>query len=254
VHLVARRAYQAAVEVLGRHGGTVEGFLGDVVVAVFGVPVAHEDDAVRAVRAALALREHLASVNEQAQQAHGVRLAARVGISTGEVVIGDPTSGGPSTSGPPVALAARLQQAAGDGEVLLAEPTRRLAVDTAVVEPVTGAAADRLGASAIAWRLVDAATTPASVPADTPYVGRRDELQRLRRAFDRSAREGRATLVTVIGEAGVGKSRLAREFATRVAPAARVVTGYCPPTGRGLRSGRCATSFGNSPKGHSSTT
>jgi DNA-binding SARP family transcriptional activator len=234
VRLVVMQAYKAAVEVLGRHGATVEGFIGDVVVAVFGVPVAHEDDALRAVRAGLALRGHLAAVNAAAERAHGVRLAGRIGISTGEVVVGDPTSGATSTSGPPVALAARLQQAAGDGEVLLGEPTRRLVGDAAVLEPATRAVADRLGGSGIAWRLVDVLQAGASVRADTPYVGRRDELQRLHGAFDRSVQEGHATLVTVIGEAGVGKSRLAREFATGVEPAARVVTGSCPPYGEGI--------------------
>jgi DNA-binding SARP family transcriptional activator/tetratricopeptide (TPR) repeat protein len=234
VRPVVMQAYKAAVEVLGRHGATVEGFIGDVVVAVFGVPVAHEDDALRAVRAGLALREHLAAVNAAAERAHGVRLAARIGISTGEVVVGDPTSGGASTSGPPVALAARLQQAAGDGEVLLGEPTRRLVGDAAVLEPATPAVVDRLGGSGIAWRLMDVPQIRASAGADTPYVGRREELERLRGAFDRSVQEGRATLVTVIGEAGVGKSRLAREFATSVEPAARVVTGHCPPYGDGI--------------------
>ncbi|HEY3009942.1 MAG TPA: BTAD domain-containing putative transcriptional regulator, partial [Micromonosporaceae bacterium] len=234
VRLVVLRAYKAAVEVLGRHGATVEGFIGDVVVAVFGVPVAHEDDALRAVRAGLALREHLVAVNAEAQRARGVRLTARIGISTGEVVVGDPTSGGTSTSGPPVALAARLQQAAGDGEVLLGELTRRLVGDAAVLEPATRAVVGRLGGSGIAWRLVAVRQVRASVPADTPYVGRRDELERLRGAFDRSVQEGRATLVTVIGEAGVGKSRLAREFATSVEPAAQVVTGHCPPYGDGI--------------------
>ena len=234
VRLVVMQAYKAAVEVLGRHGATVEGFIGDVVVAVFGVPVAHEDDALRALRAGLALRKHLAAVNAAAKRAHGVRLAARIGISTGEVVVGDPTSGATSTSGPPVALAARLQQAAGDGEVLVGEPTRRLVGDAAVLEPATHAVADRLGGSGIAWRLVDVLQTGARVGADTPHVGRRDELQRLRGALDRSVQEGHAMLVTVIGEAGVGKSRLAREFATSVEPAARVITGHCPPYGEGI--------------------
>ncbi|HZC99052.1 MAG TPA: BTAD domain-containing putative transcriptional regulator [Actinomycetes bacterium] len=234
VRLVVMQAYKAAVEVLGRHGATVEGFIGDVVVAVFGVPVAHEDDALRAVRAGLALGEHLAAVNAEAERAHGVRLAARIGISTGEVVVGDPTSGTTSTSGPPVALAARLQQAAGDGEVLLGEATRRVVGDAAVLEPATRAVVDRLGGSGIAWRLIAVPHIRASVTADTPYVGRREELERLRGALDRSVQEGRATLVTVIGEAGVGKSRLAREFARSVEPAARVVTGHCPPYGEGI--------------------
>jgi DNA-binding SARP family transcriptional activator len=234
VRLVVMQAYKAAVEVLGRHGATVEGFIGEVVVAVFGVPVAHEDDALRAVRAGLTLRQRLGAVNAAAGRAHGVRLAARIGIGTGEVVVGDPSSGGASTSGPPVALAARLQQAAGDGEVLVGEPTRRLVGDTTVLEPATRAVVDRLGGPGIAWRLVDVQQIGASVEADTPYVGRRDELERLRGALDRSVQEGRATLVTVIGEAGVGKSRLAREFATSVEPAAQVVTGHCPPYGEGI--------------------
>ena len=234
VHLVVRQAYSVAVEVLGRHGATVQGFIGDVVVAVFGVPVAHEDDALRAVRAGLELRDHLTAANASAERAHGLRLAARIGIGTGEVVVGDPTSGATSTSGPPVALAARLQQAAGEGEILLGGLTRRLVGDAGVVEPVTAAVVDHLVGSGGAWRLVDVRPMRASVPTDTPYVGRRNELERLRGVLDRAVQKRRAALVTVIGEAGVGKSRLAREFARSVEPAARVVTGHCPPYGDGI--------------------
>jgi DNA-binding SARP family transcriptional activator/class 3 adenylate cyclase len=221
------RGYDTAAEVVARHGGTIDGFLGDVVLGVFGVPVAHEDDALRAVRAAHELRTRLAAWDAK------VRPSTRVGIDTGEVLVGA-SAAGPATSGPPVALAIRLQQAAAGGEVLLGEATRRLVAGAVRVEPADGI--DE------AWRLVD--VSPATLAADpgpsttqypspgNRYVGRLAELAQLRQAYQRCVREQRAVLVTVVGEPGIGKSRLAREFACTVP--AKVLTGHCPSYGEGI--------------------
>lgn len=228
---VLSRGHATARQVLEGHGGTIEGSVGDVVVAVFGLPVAHEDDAVRAVRAASVLGRDLLDVNADAERHHGVRLAARVGIDTGEVVVGDPA--GAATSGPPITQAARLQQVATHGEVLLSETTRRLVQEAAVVEPV-GVPAEAVADGPV-WRLVEVVASPLEVvPGDTSHVGRTDELDELHAAFDRSVHEQRAVLVTVMGEAGVGKSRLARAFAAAVAGEARVVTGHCRAYGEGI--------------------
>ncbi len=220
-----------ARQVFGQYGGTVEGIVGDVAVAVFGLPVAHEDDPLRAVRAAAALRAGLADLDDTVDSDQGWRAAVRVGIATGEIVVGDPTAAG--ASGPTAGRASRLQQAARDGEVLLADTTRRLVEDAAVLEPV-----DRPSDAAkdgSVWRLVEVATEPvAAAQAGTELVGREDELAELHEAFGNVMRQARAGLVTVVGEAGVGKSRLAQAFAESVSSEARVVTGHCRAYGAGL--------------------
>lgn len=230
---VVRRAYKAAVDVIERHGGAVEGFVGDVVVAVFGLPVAHEDDAARAVRGAFELRQDLEVLNVEAGREQGIRLAARFGINTGEVVVGDPTIGRTATSGPPIAVAARLQQAASKGEVLVGENTRRLLGDAAIAEPVEGLDGGR---PLVAWKVLDTAPGARALRSrpGSPLLGREAELVRLHAAFRRAARDARASLVTIIGEAGIGKSRLAVEFAQSLGAEAEVLTGHCPPYGDGI--------------------
>jgi DNA-binding SARP family transcriptional activator len=233
---VVRRAYTDAVDVVERHGGTVEGLIGDVVVAVFGLPVAHEDDAARAVRAAVELRRDLAVLNEEAEREHGVRLAARFGINTGEVVVGDPTGLRTAASGPSVAVAARLQQAAGEGEVLVGDSTRGLLADAAIVEPVEERILDSQGRPLVAWTVFD--TVPGlrtlRPPLDSPLLGRDAELARLHAVFERTARGAQARMVVVIGDAGIGKSRLAAEFAETLRSRADAPTGHCPPYGDGI--------------------
>ena len=231
-----RRAYKAAVEMFKRHGGTVEGLIGDVVVAVFGLPVAHEDDAARAVRVAFELRGELEVVNAEAEREQGIRLAARFGINTGEVVVGDPTIGRTATSGPPVAVAARLQQTAGEGEVLIGESTRRLLGDAVLVEPVEERSLDGRGRPFAAWRVLDAVLDARALRPrlGSPMLGREAELARLHATLQRAARDARASLAVVLGEAGIGKSRLAVEFAASLGAEAEVLTGHCPPYGEGI--------------------
>jgi DNA-binding SARP family transcriptional activator/tetratricopeptide (TPR) repeat protein len=233
---VVGRGVDVSAKALARHGGTVEGIIGDVVVGVFGVAVAHEDDAVRAVRAATELRGALAALNADLERERDTRLAARIGVNTGEVLVGDLGTQRAAASGNTVSVAARLQQAAADGEVLMGEATRRLVEDAVVVEPVDGPPLDGRGGQADAWRLVDLIPGAlARAPRlDTPMVGRASELGRLRTIFDRTLREQRAVLVTVVGEAGVGKSRLALEFARALEGEAQILTGTCPSYGEGI--------------------
>jgi class 3 adenylate cyclase len=223
-------------DVLARHGGTVEKFIGDAVMAVFGVPVAHEDDALRAVRAADEIRVALAALNERFDRDHGVRVQVRTGINTGEVMAGDPGAGQAFVSGDAVNVAARLEQAAPPGEVLLSGMTRGLLGDGVAVEPIDPLELKGKSEPVPAFRLVSVAETsqPIARRSDTGFVGRRDELDLLVAAFERVLSEQRCHLVTVVGEPGVGKSRLIGEFVHRVGDRAMVVLGRCLSYGEGV--------------------
>src|SRR5438477_2603551 len=126
---VLSRYFEEMRAVIESHGGTVEKFIGDAVMAVFGIPLVHEDDALRAVRAAAAMRERLAALNEELERERGTRLEARIGVNTGEVVAGDSSEGQRFATGDAVNVAARLEQAASPGEILIGETTRLLVRD-----------------------------------------------------------------------------------------------------------------------------
>lgn len=230
------RYFQEARRVLEHHGGTVEKFIGDAVVAVFGIPVVHEDDALRAVRAALELRSALALVHEELARPLGVELAARIGLNTGEVVAGDPGIRETFATGDAVNVAARLEQAAGPGEILVGDTTLALVRDAVSVEPLGGLALRGRDQRVRAHRLLEVRldAIPVVRRTNTRLVGREHELRLLTDSFERSERERRCHLFTILGPAGVGKSRLAEEFASAVGDAARIVRGRCLPYGDGI--------------------
>src|SRR6476661_5639711 len=132
---VMTRYFDAMGAVLESHGGTLEKFIGDAVMAVFGIPELHEDDALRAVRAATELRAALAHLNDELEQELGVHIGIRVGVNTGEVVAGDGTGGQMLVTGDPVNVAKRLEEAARTGEILLGDSTRRLVENATLLEP-----------------------------------------------------------------------------------------------------------------------
>jgi class 3 adenylate cyclase/tetratricopeptide (TPR) repeat protein len=221
--------------VLERHGGTVEKFIGDAVMAVFGVPVVHEDDALRAVRAADEMRRALARLNGELEEKFGVRLEERIGINTGEVVVGDPTLRQTVATGDAVNVAARLQQAAQPGEILLGRETHRLVVDRVRAGPLETFHAKGKSEPVRSWRLdeVRAGADLIFRRLDSPLVGREHERDRLHAAYRAALEEQSCRLVTVLGLAGVGKTRLAQEVAAR-SFGATVAQGRCLSYGEGI--------------------
>ncbi|MBA3243578.1 MAG: AAA family ATPase [Actinobacteria bacterium] len=205
-----------------RHGGIVEKFAGDAVMAAFGVPQAHEDDAERAVRAAEAIMDSV----------HGLGLEARIGIESGEVVADESES--TFATGEAVNVAARLQQLAQPGETLIGPFAYRLTLSRVETEDCGILDLKGFGTPLPVFRLLrvlDSADRPASVSA--PFVGREFELELLHTTFARTARDRRAHLFTIYGEPGVGKSRLVREFAAGV-EGATVLAGRSLPYGEGI--------------------
>jgi class 3 adenylate cyclase/tetratricopeptide (TPR) repeat protein len=210
---VMTRYFDAMRVELERHGGVVEKYIGDAIMAVFGLPTLHEDDALRAVRAAAGMQEALGGVNDELERQWGVRLTVRTGVNTGEVVAGDPTAGQRLVVGDAVNVAARLEQAAGAQEVLLGDLTYRLVRDYVDVEAVEPLELKGKSERVPAYRLVGVrkgAERPRRL--DSPLVGRERELERLSGALDETVHTRTCRLVTIVGEAGVGKSRLIDEF------------------------------------------
>ena len=230
---VMARYFEEARTVIERHGGTVEKFIGDAVMAVFGVPVVHEDDALRAVRAAAELRERLGALNEELERDHGVTLTVRTGVNTGEVVAGTAER---LATGDAVVVAQRLEAAAPPGQVLVGETTYRLVRDAVEAEPAGRLALKGKSEPVSAYRLVAvrAGAAGSARRLDSPLVGRARELRRLRDAFEAAEARSTCELFTVLGAAGVGKSRLVGEFISSLDGRARILTGRCLPYGEGI--------------------
>jgi tetratricopeptide (TPR) repeat protein len=210
------RYHAAARGILERHGGTVEKFVGDAAMAVFGVPQVHEDDALRAARAAMELREAVGELG----------LEARIGVNTGEVVV---DAGETLVAGDAVNVAARLEQAAPANAILLGEDTRALLGDAVRAEPLEPLKLKGKAKPVPAWELRELLPdVPAFTrPIDSPFVGRAEELDALEVALAQAPQ-----LVTVVGPPGIGKSRLVRELVQRVD--ARVLVGRCLSYGEGI--------------------
>ena len=234
------RSLQRLGEEVDRFGGRVDKYIGDNVMAVFGAPVAHEDDAERAVRAALGMQDAMAEINEGLGATHGVNLALRVGVNTGEVVAGA-VGDGYTVIGDTVNVAARLQAAANPGSVTVGERTYRAThqgIEYQELEPLT---LKGKAEPVPAWEAVGLTTAqPArrvSLVGRTPLVGRADKLDNLRSIYERAEKERKPHLVTVMGQAGVGKSRLRHELERHLAerhPPPTFREGRCLPYGSGI--------------------
>jgi class 3 adenylate cyclase/tetratricopeptide (TPR) repeat protein len=233
---VMERYFDAMRVVIERHEGTVEKFIGDAVMAVFGIPQLHEDDALRAVRAAFEMLQALEVLNRDLRERWGVEIAIRTGINTGEVVAGDATTQQTLATGDVVNTAARLEQAAGAGEVLVGPETYRLvrhAVTAGEPQPLElKGKADAVHARKILS--VDLSMGAQARRMDSPMVGRDRQLRRLADAAERARDDRAPQLVTVLGLAGVGKSRLVHEFLAGIRGEATVIRGRCLSYGDGI--------------------
>jgi class 3 adenylate cyclase/tetratricopeptide (TPR) repeat protein len=228
---VKTRFFEEAQGAIERRGGTVEKFVGDAVMAVFGIPQAHEDDPLRAARAAEELSAALVGLREEL----AIELEARLGIDTGEVLAGDPTSGQAFVTGDVVNVAARLQEAATPGQIFIGpgmHARTSWAVDS---EPVAPLELKGKSLPIPAWRLHAVLPDAEAIPRrlDLPLVGRTRELGALQNAFG-EATSGALRLLTLVGEPGIGKSRLAEELLREVRSQATILTGRCLPYGEGI--------------------
>ena len=212
------RYFERMKAIVERHGGSVEKFIGDAVMAVFGVPAVHEDDALRAIRAAIEMRDALPELGIQ----------ARIGVNTGEVVTGTAER---LVTGDAVNVAARLQTSAQPGEILIGEPTLALVQDAADVEPVQPLELKGKAGPVVAYRLLRVRDAPERRHGGR-FVGRERELVTLQEASERTHAEQRCELITLIGDPGVGKSRLVAEMLASIE--ATVVRGRCLPYGEGI--------------------
>jgi class 3 adenylate cyclase/tetratricopeptide (TPR) repeat protein len=218
VRALLARYFGRMKAIVESHGGTVEKFIGDAVMAVFGVPVVHEDDALRAVRAAVEMRDALPELTVQ----------ARIGVNTGEVVAGTEER---LATGDAINVAARLEQAAQPEEILIGESTLRLVRETVDMEPVEPLELKGKAAPVSAYRLLQVRDAPER-RHEAVFVGRGHELALVREVWERVQSIRSCELVTVVGDAGIGKSRLIAEFLHGLEAA--TARGRCLPYGEGI--------------------
>src|SRR3712207_3236626 len=203
--------------------------------AVFGVPTLHEDDALRAVRGAVEMRDRLTILNRDLEAGWGVRLASRIGVNSGEVIAGDHRQGHLFVTGEAVNVAKRLEEAAKANEILIGRSTHRLVRDAVDVEP-SGPRALKHGELVDALVVVHARAHAPGLARhfESPFIGRQGPRAELRTVFGRTVSQRTCHALTVLGDAGVGKSRLVREFTAELADDVVVLHGRCLPYGEGI--------------------
>jgi class 3 adenylate cyclase/tetratricopeptide (TPR) repeat protein len=236
LHGVLDRCSEIWAAALERHGGTIERHLGDGVVGIFGLAESHEDDPLRAVRAATEMRDAAAEIGDQLESDHGARVGLRLGIDSGHVFVADDPRRGTVAAGDAIALAEGLAQIGAGGEILLGARAFALLETTVRAEPLSPFAVEGRAAAVRAWRLeglTDDAPVLVRVHAP-PFVGRGRELGELRQALSAVAASSTCHMATIVGAAGLGKSRLAEELAAEIGDRATVVVGRCLPYGDGL--------------------
>ncbi|MDQ3957886.1 MAG: AAA family ATPase, partial [Actinomycetota bacterium] len=236
LHRVMQEYFRAIRSVIETYGGSVEKFIGDAVMAVFGVPALHEDDAIRAVVAAVALHQAVGEVSARLEREAGVSIEIRTGINTGQVLAemsGDPVGG---LVGDVLNVAARLQQAAEPGQILIGPETQLLTKDLVRSEPLTPLSVKGRTGTVAAHRLIEVLPGEGARPRrlQTPIVGRDREVQLLQQTLDRVLEDRTPHLFTILGAPGVGKSRLVAELVAGSHDDALVLGGRCLPYGEGI--------------------
>jgi predicted ATPase/class 3 adenylate cyclase len=229
------RYFDEMNSIIQRHGGIVEGYAGDDIMAVFGVPMLHEDDALRAVSAAVEMRDTLATFNHELETIWGVQLAHRIGLNTGEVFTGIDRQGDRFLTGEAVRVAKRLQEAAAPDEILIGEATHKLIRHAVIVESSSPRALKH-GEKFPAIIVVSVIARAAGIKRrfEAPFVGRERQRTMIDTIFADLVSKGTCHLLTVLGEAGVGKSRLIVEFVGKLPGEIVVAHGQCLPYGEGI--------------------
>jgi DNA-binding SARP family transcriptional activator len=229
MHALLDRYTDVYAEVIERHGGSVEGFIGDAVVGVFGQTELHEDDAMRAVRTAVELRDAGAALSAELERHQGVSIRMKFGVESGQVFVSPGARRSPFAAGDAFNVAARLEGVAPEGEILLGNNIYSLVRDAVTAERLEPMEVKGRAAKVQAWRLLalegDGLAQPAL--AGTRFVARARERDELRTAFARVREEKLCHAVTIVGPAGIGKTRLAREFVAELSGEATVVVGRC---------------------------
>lgn len=230
---VLDRYHRACTACITQHGGVVEKYIGDAVMAVFGVPAASEDDALRAARAARDVLARVEDLGAELASVIGSNLQVHCGIAAGEAVVVDVPGSDLRVIGDIVNTASRLQSAAQSGEILVGDDVARMIRAWARLEAVPPLKLKGKSSPVRAWRLLTLEAEPREED-HIPLIGRADELQRLQRAYRRVIRERRRRMVTLLGAPGIGKSRLVREFLRSLPEEATVLTGRCHSYGAGI--------------------
>jgi DNA-binding SARP family transcriptional activator len=236
LHGVMGRYFDTVSAVVARHGGTVEKFAGDAVMAAFGIPVTHEDDALRAARTAVEVQASIAALSEALTGELDVGLSVRIGIESGEVFAADNASNQTFVTGAPVITAARLQQSAAPGETVVGEVAKRLVAHGASLDPLGLLSLKGKTESVAGFRLLEVEDAAPSVARrqDAPFVGRERELRALRRALSRAAAARAVQVISVVGPAGIGKSRLVDELVRLAGADVIALGGRCLSYGEGI--------------------
>ena len=235
MHGVLDRFTEMCSEVIERHGGSVEGFIGDAVVGVFGLTELHEDDALRAVRVAVEMRDAGAALSADLKRERGVEISMKFGVESGEVFLGAGTRRTQFAAGDAYNVASRLEGLAPEREILLGENIYELVRDAVRVERLEPVALKGRTAKVQVWRLLELPDDQTwGRSSGTPFVDRESELEELREVLGRVRRARSCHAITVVGPAGIGKSRLARELIADVGEDGTVVVGRCPAYGEGV--------------------